>query len=166
MLFAALALAAVDPPLPRPMAVQVVRDPITDAVRASASLYDAGQRLTVACDPARYEGVQISFSTRHWLAKDSFFTGERPLIYRFDSRPPRRWIWIMRDRGARLSGRGRVTFFLSGLISAERLVFRSRDIEDRPLDLVFRVVGAHPAIAELLQACGEEEMRTALFGPA
>ena len=166
MLFAALALAVVDPPPPRPMAVEVVRDPITDAVRASASLYDAGQRLTVACDPARYPGVRVTFSTRHWLAGDSFFTGERPLIYRFDSQPPRRLIWIMRDRGARLSGRGRVTFFLSGLIAAERLVFRSRDIEDHRLDLTFRVVGAYPAIAELLQACGEHRMRAQLFGPA
>jgi len=165
MLLAALALAAIDPPPPRPMAVEVVRDPITDAVRASASLYDAGQRLTVACDPARYEGVQVSFSTRHWIAGDSFFTGERPLIYRFDSQPPRRFVWIMRDRGARLSGRGRVTYFLSGLIVAERLVFRARDIEDHRLDLSFRVVGAYPAIAELLQACGEGEMRTTLFGP-
>jgi len=166
MLFVALALAAVDPPSPRPMAVEVVRDPITDQVKASAHIYDAGQRLTVACDPARYEGVQVSFSTRHWLAGDSFFTGERPLIYRFDAEPPRRFIWIMRDRGARLSGRGRVSYFLSGLIAAERLVFRARDIEDQRLDLTFRIVGAYPAIAELLQACGEGEMRTRLFGPA
>lgn len=166
MLFVALALAAVDPPMPRPMAVAVERDTITDAVRANAVLYDGGQKLTIACDPARYEGVRVSFSTRYWLAGDSFFTGERPLFYRFDSDPPRRLIWIMRDRGARLSGRGRVTEFLGGLIRSEQLVFRSRDIEDNPLDITFRLVGARPAIAALLQACGEGRMRTALFGPA
>ena len=41
---------------------------------------------------------------------------------------------------------------------------RSRDIEHHPLDLHFRIVGAQPAIAELLQACGEERMRRDLFG--
>lgn len=175
MLLAALALLAadpvpdrmiVDPPPPRPMTLDVQRDPITDQVRATASIYDAGQRLDVSCDPARYEGVHVALSTRNWFAGDSFFTGERPLIYRFDSQPPQRFVWIMRDRGARLAGRGRVTFFLSGLIVAERLVFRSRDVEDRRLDLTFRVVGAYPAISELLRACGEGEMRTTLFGPA
>jgi len=166
MLFAALALAAIDPPPPpRPMAVEVVRDPITDAVRASASLYDAGQRLTVACDPAHYDGVQISFSTGRWLAGDSILTGERPLVYRFDSEPPRRLIWIMRHRGARLSGRKRVAYFLRGLITAEQLVFRTRDVEDHRLDLTFRIVGAYPAIVELLEACGENGIRTQLYGP-
>ena len=174
MFFAVLALAAaspvpvrsvVDPPPPRPMTLEVQRDPITDQVRARASLYDSGQRLDIACDPARYEGVQVSFSTRHWFAGDSFFTGERPIIYRFDSQPPRRFVWIMRDRGARLSGRGRVAYFLSGLIVAEQLVFRSRDVEDHRLDLTFRIVGAYPAISELLQACGEGAMRRTLFGP-
>jgi hypothetical protein len=166
MLLVALALAAIDPPLPQPMSVEVVRDPITDAVRASADLYDSGQKLTVACDPARYEGVRISFSTRHWMAGDSFFTGERPLIHRFDSQRPRRLVWIMRDRGARLSGRKRVTFFLAEMIAAERLVLRSRDVEDHVLDLTFRVAGAHPAIARLLEACGENRMRAQLYGPA
>jgi hypothetical protein len=166
MLLVALALAAVDPPPPQPMSVEVVRDPITDAVRASAELLDAGQKLTVACDPARYEGVRVSFSTRHWMAGDSFFTGERPLIFRFDSQRPRRFIWIMRDRGARLSGRKRVTFFLAEMIAAERLAFRTRDIEDQVVDLSFRVVGAYPAIARLLEACGENRMRARLYGPA
>ena len=166
MLFAALALATVQPLPPRPMAVEVARDPITDTVRATASLYDAGQRLDVACDPADYEGVRVSFSTSRWFAGDSILTGERPLIYRFDSQPARRLVWIMRDRGARLSGRGRVGYFLKELIASEQLVFRSRDIEDHRLDLTFRIVGAAPAIGALLQACGEIEMRRDLFGPA
>lgn len=166
MLLAALALAAIEPLPPQPMSVEVVRDPITDAVSASANLYDSGKRLTVECNPARYEGVRVSFSTGRWMAGDSILTGERPLIYRFDSERPRRFIWIMRDRGARLSGRGRVTYFLSGLIASQQLVFRTRDIEDHRLDLTFRIAGAYPAIGQLLEACGETGMRTRLYGPA
>ena len=70
----------------------------------------------------------------------------------------------MRDRGARLAGRKRVTEFLRGLIEAERLLFRTRDIEDRPVDISFRIVGARPAVEQLLDACGERRMRRRLFG--
>ena len=72
----------------------------------------------------------------------------------------------MRDRGARLAGRGRVACFLRGLIGAERLVFRTRDIEDHRFDLSFRIVGAQPAIAAAARGlrrgrgCGDD-----LFGP-
>jgi len=165
MLLAALALAAVEPPPPHPMTVEVNRDAITDKVSASANLYDAGQRLTIACDRAHYHGIRVTFSTNRWMAGDSILTGERPLIYRFDEQRPRRLIWIMRDRGARLAGRGRVTFFLYGLISSERLVFRTRDIEDHPIDISFRIAGAYPAIAQLLDACGDSRMKAALYGP-
>jgi len=165
VLLAALALAAANPPPPQPMSVEIVRDPITDAVSARADLYDSGRRLTIACDRADYGGIRVTFSTGRWMAGDSFFTGERPLIFRFDAQRPRRWIWIMRDRGARLSGRRRVTFFLSGLISSELLVFRTRDIENHRLDLSFRIAGAYPAIAQLLDACGESRMKAALYGP-
>jgi len=165
MLLAALALAAVEPPPPAPMSVEVRRDSITDEVVASANLYDYGQRLTIACDPAHYSGMRVSFSTNRWMAGDSFFTGERPLVYRFDSEPARRFVWIMRDRGARLSGRSRVSYFLGGLIASERLVLRSRDVEDHPFDLTFRINGAYPAIARLLDACGESRMKTRLYGP-
>lgn len=165
MLLAALALAGAEPPPPQPMSVEMVRDAITDEVSASANLYDFGQRLTVACDRAHYRGIRVTFSTGRWMAGDSILTGERPLIFRFDDQHPRRWIWIMRDRGARLSGRARVTFFLNGLISSQRLVFRTRDIEDHPLDLTFRIAGAYPAIAQLLGTCGDSRMKAALYGP-
>lgn len=162
----ALALAAADPPSPppRPMRVEVTRDTISDDITATATLQDGGAKLTLTCEPDDYEGVRVIFASQHWLAGNSFFTGERPLLYRFDEERPVRLIWIMRDRGARLAGRQRVTRFLRGLIAAEALLFRTRDIEDRPVDIAFRIVGARPAVEQLLAACGEQRMRRRLFG--
>jgi hypothetical protein len=164
MLLVALALAAIDLPPPRPMAVEVSRDPITDQVRASANLYDSGQRLTIACDAAHYRGVRVSFTSSAWLSRGNIFSGERPLIYRFDQNEPRRHNWTIRDRAARLSGRGEVAVFVGALIGADLLVFRTRDVEEHRLDLSFRIVGARPAVAQLLDACGETRLRTRLFG--
>ena len=166
MFLIALALQAAEPPSPppRPMRVEVTRDTISDDVAATATLQDGGAKLTLTCEPDDYEGVRVIFTSQHWLAGNSFFTGERPLVYRFDEEPPVRRVWIMRDRGARLAGRDRVTRFLHQLIGAERLLFRTRDIEDRPVDVTFRVVGARTAVAQLLEACGEQRMRRRLFG--
>ena len=87
------------------MRVEVTRDTISDDVTATATLQDGGAKLTLTCEPDDYEGVRVIFTSQHWLAGNSFFTGERPLIYRFDEERPRRLVWIMRDRGARLAGR-------------------------------------------------------------
>lgn len=166
MFLIALALAAAEPPSPppRPMRVEVTRDTISDDVTVTATLQDGGAKLTLTCEPDDYEGVRVVFSSQHWLAGNSFFTGERPLLYRFDENRPVNWVWIMRDRGARLAGRGRVGDFLREFIDAERLLFRTRDIEDRPVDIAFRIVGARPAVEQLLEACGEQRMRRRLFG--
>jgi len=167
MFLTALALAAAEPPAPppRPMRVEITRDSISDDLAATAILLDRGSKLTLACEPDDYEGVRVIFTSRHWLAGSSLFTGERPLIYRFDEERPRRLVWIMRDRGARLAGRDRVTGFLRGLLTAEQLLFRTRDIEDRPVDVTFRLVGVRPAVEQLLEACGEQRMRRRLFEP-
>ena len=166
MFLFALALQAAEPvaPPPRPMRVEVTRDTISDDVTASAILQDMDAKLTLTCEPDDYEGVRVVFTSRHWLAGDSIGTRERPLLYRFDEERPVRLIWIMRERGARLAGRSRVTPFLRGLIEAERLLFRSRDIENRPVDITFRIVGARPAVERLLAACGEQRTRRRLFG--
>jgi len=166
MFLVALALAAIDPPPPRPMAVEVARDTISDAVKASATILDAGQRLTLACDPQDFGGIRVSFTSSRWLARPSFVTRERPMVYRFDSDQPERQVWVMRDRGAFFGGRDRVGRFLRGLITAEQLVIRTRDVEDHPVDLTFRISGAYPAVRELLEACGESELRRRLYGPA
>ena len=142
----------------------MTRDTISDDVSATATLQDGGAKLMLTCDPDDYEGVRIIFTSQHWMAGNSIFTGERPLLYRFDELPPVHRVWIMRDRGARLAGRTRVTNFLRGLLGAERLLFRSRTIEDRPVDISFRIVGARPAVEQLLAACGEQRLRRRLFG--
>jgi len=174
MLFVALALTALDPPavpyeppLPRPMSVETVRDAITDHVRVTATLRDAGgERLTLTCDPHDYEFIRVRFTSMRWLVRGNFLTRERPLIYRFDDSPPRRLIWIVKDRVAQLGGRARVTEFLRGFVTASDLVFRTRDVETNRLELRFRIVGARPAVAQLLEACGDTALRDRLFGPS
>lgn len=155
-----------DPPPPRPMSVETVRDSITDHVRVTATLRDATQRLTLSCDPHDYEFIRVRFTSMRWLVRGNFITRERPLIYRFDDLPPRRLIWIVKDREARLAGRRRVTEFLREFVAADELVFRTRDVETNRIELRFRIVGARPAVAQLLAACGETALRDRWFGPS
>lgn len=169
---AALAMAApdtppdpFDPPLPRPMSVETVRDTMSDDVRVTATLRDATQRLTLTCDPHDHEFIRVTFTSMRWLVRGNFITRERPLIYRFDDLPPRRLIWLVKDREARLGGRGRVTEFMRNLIGASELVFRTRDVESNRIELRFRIVGAREAVRQLLEACGEIRLRDSWFGP-
>lgn len=152
MLLMTLALVAVEPP-PRPMAVEIVRDAITDAVRSFAVLRDGGNRLVVGCDPSRHEGPRVRFHSRRWLARGNLLTGERPIVYRFDDLPPRRMMWDVRYRHGTLDKAGAVASFLRDLGSAERLVFRTRDIENREFDIVFRLRDVRPAVDRALAAC-------------
>ncbi len=174
MLFAALAAlmgwAAPDtppdpyePPLPRPMSVETVRDPITDDVRVQATLRDQDRRLTLACDPHDFEFIRVTFTSNRWLVRGNFITRERPLIYRFDDERPVRLIWIVKDREARLAGRRRVGEFLRGFVRADELVFRTRDVESNRLLLRFRIVGGREAVDQLLRQCGEIELRNRIF---
>ena len=170
---AALAMAApdtppdpFDPPLPRPMSVETVRDTISDEVRVSATLRDATQRLTLTCDPHDHEFIRVTFTSMRWLVRGNFITRERPLIYRFDDLPSRRLIWLVKDREARLGGRSRVTEFMRELIGARELVFRTRDVESNRIELKFRIVGAREAVRQLLEACGETTLRDSWFGQA
>src|SRR5688500_7919738 len=112
MFLIALTLAAVEPP-PRPMEVEVVRDPITDQVRAFATIRSGRDRLVVSCDRGGYDGARISFHAAHWLARGNVFTGERPVVHRFDDLPPRRTMWDIDNRRGTLAGRARVNDFLA-----------------------------------------------------
>lgn len=151
----ALAVGVADPP-PRPMSVEVIRDAITDAVRAFATVRDGRNRLVVACDPSRYAGTRVSFHADRWLARGNLFTGERPVVYRFDDLPPRRMMWDVNDRRGLLTGRSEVAAFLAALAGADRLVIRTRDIENHRMDLVFRLEGVQPALEQALAACAAQ----------
>ncbi len=176
MLFAVLAAALgwaapdtppdpFDLPLPRPMAVETVRDPITDDLRVQATLRDQDRRLTLACDPHDFEFIRVTFTSNRWLVRGNLITRERPLIYRFDDNRPVRLIWIVKDREGRLAGRNRVGEFLRGFIDADEILFRTRDVESNRILLRFRIVGAREAVDQLLRQCGETELHQRLFNP-
>ena len=165
MFLMALALAAVLPP-PRPMSVEVVRDPITDNIRAYAILREAGNRLVVSCEPSKYEGPRISFHGRHWLARGNLFTAERPVIYRFDDEAPRRLMWDVRDRRGMLNDNDHVASFLAGLTTARKLVIRTRDIEQHRYDLTFRLTEVRPAVEAALAACAQGTAEASPDAPA
>jgi|GraSoiStandDraft_59_1057299.scaffolds.fasta_scaffold210731_2 hypothetical protein len=177
MLFVALAAALLgaapdtppdpyEPPLPRAMTVENVRDPISDDLRVQATLRDQDRRLTLTCDPHDFEFIRVTFTSNRWLIRGNLITRERALIYRFDDNRPRRLIWILKDREARLAGRQRVGEFLRGFIDADEVVFRTRDVESNRILLRFRIVGARAAVDQLLRQCGENELHDRIFnGP-
>jgi hypothetical protein len=152
-------------PLPRPMAVETVRDPFTDDLRVQATLRDQDRRLTLACDPHDFEFIRVTFTSNRWLVRGNLITRERPLHYRFDDNRPVRLIWIVKDREARLAGRDRVGAFLRELIDADELMFRTRDVESNRILLRFRIVGAREAVDQLLRQCGENALRDSIFNP-
>ena len=152
MFLMALTLMAVELAA-RPMDVEVVRDLITDEVRAYATIREGRDRLVVSCAPAEYDGARVAFHSHRWLARGNIFTGGRPVTYRFDNLPPRRMMWDVNDRRGLLTGNSRVAAFLSGLVGSERLVIRARDIENRRFDMVFRLVDVAPALRHALAAC-------------
>jgi hypothetical protein len=160
MLLAALALLAPDVPPPpefvppaRPMEVEIIRDAITDDLRAHAVLRDRGNRLVVSCEPTDYEGPRISFHAQRWLARGNLITGERPVIYRFDDQRPRRMMWDVNDRRGILTSETRADRFIDELMASDELVIRTRDIENHLFDMVFRLVDVRPAIEQALAAC-------------
>ena len=147
------AVALATPALPAPMSVEVVTDVITDQVRAYATVRNEGDRLVISCDPSRYDGYRITVHSRRWLMRGNLFTGERPLIFRFDQGPPRRGMWDVTDRRATLIGDARKTSFLHQLQTAERVAIRARDIENHRFDMVFALNGVRPALEQAMAAC-------------
>lgn len=137
----------------QPMAVETIIDPISDAVRAFATIRHEGHRLVVACEPARFSGYRITVHSRRWLARGNIFTGERPLVYRFDRNAPVRHMWDVSDRRATLLGSDADAAFLRDLRSAERLVVRARDIENHRFDMIFPLAGVEAAVDEAFSAC-------------
>jgi hypothetical protein len=160
MLIAALALLAQDvpeplasEPPPQPMETMIVRDAITDEIRAFAILRDRGNRLVVSCEPSEYDGARVSVHSRRWLARGNLFTGERPVVYRFDELAPARMMWDVNDRRGLLAGDRRVQRFLDDLTASEELVVRTRDIENHEFDMTFRLLDVRTAVDAALAAC-------------
>ena len=148
----ALALAATDPPA-LPMSVDVIRDPITDHVRAYATIHARRDRLVVSCDSDEGAAPQLTFHSDRWLARGNMFTGYRPLIHRFDGQRPRRQMWHIEHRHGTLTGERRIASFLAHLMASERLVIRSRDIENHRLDVTFHLIDVRPAVEQAMSAC-------------
>ena len=148
----ALALAATDPP-PQPASVEVIRDPVTDHVRAYATIRARRDRLVVSCDSTKRAEPEVALHADRWLARGNFFSGYRPITYRFDNQRPRRQMWDVKDRHAEFTGQRRIAGFLSQLIASERLVIRTRDLERHRLDIVFPLREVRPAIEQVMSAC-------------
>ncbi len=159
MILLALMLAATPLP-PQPPEVEVTRDPITDRIRASATLRQAGERLVVSCAPHDDDGPRVSFHSRRWLARGHFISGDRKITYRFDNHQPRRMLWDIEDRRAALTHDQRVAHFLGYLRGSRRLVIRARDVEKRRFHATFDLTGAATAVDQVLRVCAAGRART------
>lgn len=147
-----------------PMTVEVERDPISDAVSAFAVAEARNGRLAIGCDPDRYRGIRVSFRSRHWLAEESFITGTRRMVYRFDGSTPVRGRWVVDEDWATLRPWSRVPDFVRSAASSRRLTIRTSDIENRERDLSFSLEGGAQAIGEMLRHCRLGALGPALIG--
>ncbi len=148
------------------MEVEVIRDPITDHVRAYATIREGRDRLVVSCESSERGRIEIAVHSERWLARGNIWTGYRAVTHRFDAERPRRMMWDIDDRHATLRGRSRVDTFLAHLMAAQRLVIRTRDIENHRLDLAFRLVGVRPAVEEAIGTCSGKALPSAPASPS
>jgi hypothetical protein len=161
MVLIALALVAAQPALEapaRPMEISIVRDAITDRMRATAILRAQGERIEIRCESPDWGDVSVRYHSRRWLARGNPLTGQQPLIYRFDEQRRVRRLWHVHERTASFDDRGRVVSFLHSLMGARRLVIRGRDIENHQFDSIFTIGESSAAITRLLQTCGSRRL--------
>jgi hypothetical protein len=169
MFLIALALAApvaatqAEPPA-QPMTVEVVRDPINDRLRATATLRANGERIEIRCRAPDWGDVSVEYHSRRWIARGNFLSGQQPVTYRFDDHAPVRRLWHVRDRVASFDDRGRVIAFVAALMNARRLALRTRDIENRTFDAAFPIGETQGAIVELLHTCGSSRINPRIIG--
>jgi hypothetical protein len=143
-----------EPAEPSPMVVEIVRDAMTDDIRAFATLRQGGDRLVISCDPARYRGARVEFHSRRWLQPGTFAWFDAPLRYRFDDNPPQQMMWYIRHRRAALYRERRAAAFIAEMMTSRRLAIRTRDVENHRFDTVFTLPETRPAIEQALSACG------------
>ena len=167
MLLIALALAA-EPalPPPQPMFAEISRDPITDEIKAFAIQQDGMNRISVGCDPTRFDGLRVTLVSNRWLGRGEPFVGARGLSYRFDDAPPRRMLWLFHDRSARIFLRRNVRTFVQWLASSQHLVFRTNDVEEHRLDIAIRLTDTREPLMRVLDACGANRIREQAFPDA
>jgi hypothetical protein len=156
-------LAEAEPPA-QPMTVEVVRDPINDRLRATATLRANGERIEIRCRAPDWGDVSVEYHSRRWIARGNFLSGQQPVTYRFDDHAPIRRLWHVRDRVASFDDRGRVIAFVAALMNARRLVLRTRDIENRSFDAAFPIGETQGAIVELLHTCGSSRINPRIIG--
>lgn len=138
--------------VPRPMTVEVERDPVTDRVSAYAVARAQNGRLWIGCDPDRYRGLRVYVRGEGWVDSD-IIQGGRWVTHRFDGAEPRRLNWDTRRGAAYLRWGAEAGSFLDWMRASKRLVIRTRDVEKREMDLIFPLAGAQPALDEMLRAC-------------
>lgn len=161
MILTLLALVALQPaaePPPQPMEIAITRDPITDRLRAVATLRNNGERIVIRCESPDWGDVHVEYHSRRWLARGNVLTGQNPVIYRFDQQRRVRRLWHVDDRTASFDDRGRLISFLRAMMGARRLVIRTRDIENHRFDSVFPLGESTNAITQLLQTCGSRRL--------
>jgi hypothetical protein len=167
MILTALALAAsqaaVATPVP-PVEIEIARDAMTDRPSARLTLRGDGERIVVSCEAPGWGDLRVGYHSRRWLARGNILSGARPITYRFGAEAPRRRLWQVEDRTATLSRRSRVVAFLQGLMRSDRLVIRTRDVENRQFDSVFPIPETRPAIEQLLATCGSARLNPRLLG--
>lgn len=159
MVLIALALAALQPAAaPQPMEIVIERDPISDRLRATATLRSQGERIEIRCRAPDWGDVHVEYHSRRWLARGNFLTGQQPVTYRFDEQRPVRKLWHVNDRTASFDDRSRAIPFLRALMGSRRLVLRARDIENHRFDTVFTIGESGDAVARLLETCGSSRL--------
>jgi hypothetical protein len=161
MFLIALALATAQPAILRPappVELSIVRDAITDRLRATATLRGAGERIVIRCESPDWGDVSVEYHSRRWLARGNIITGQNPVTYRFDDQRPVRRLWHVNDRRASFDDRGRLVAFLRAMMGSRRLVIRTRDIENHRFDSVFTIGESTNAITQLLQTCGSRRL--------
>lgn len=165
MILIAWALAAAQAaPIPAPLEVEIARDAITDRQRATATLRGDRERIVIHCEAPNWGDIHVRYHSRRWLARGNFLSGQNPITIRFDDQQPQRRLWHVRDRTANFDDRGRAIAFLRSLMSARRLVLRTRDVENRSFDSVFEIGETAPAIVALLQTCGSRRVNARIIG--
>ena len=159
-----LAGQAAEQQQPEPVEIAIQRDAITDHLRATATLRGEDGRIEIRCESPDWGDVRIEYHSRRWLARGNIFTGQQPVTFRFDEGRAYRRLWHVRDRTASFDDKGRVINFLVSMMRSNRLVLRTRDVENHTFDARFEIAEARPAITQLLQTCGSRRMNPRVLG--